>query len=56
MAWWLALWVFGLAGFLFDGENARHIPFSELRVRQTMIGSLFGLVTGNTIHVFERMR
>jgi hypothetical protein len=56
MAWCLALSVIGLAGFLFDGEIARHIPFSELTVRQTMIGSLIGLVTGYTIHVFERMR
>lgn len=56
MAWWIALSVIGLAGFLFDGEIARHIPFTELTIRQTMIGSLMGLVTGFTIHVFERTR
>ena len=56
MAWWIALAVMGLAGFLFDAEIARHIPFTDLTVRQTMIGSLIGLVTGFSIHVFERMR
>ena len=56
MAWWIALSVIGLAGFLFDAEIARHIPFTELTIRQTMIGSMIGLVTGFSIHVFERMR
>jgi len=56
MAWWLALSVIGLAGFLFDGEIARHIPFTELTIRQTMIGSLIGLATGFSIHAFERSR
>ena len=56
MSWWIAFSVIGLAGFLFDGEIARHIPFTELTIRQTMIGSMIGLVTGFTIHVFARMR
>jgi hypothetical protein len=56
MAWWIALTVVGIAGFLFDAEIARHIPFSDLTVRQTMIGTLLGLVAGFTIHVFERSR
>ena len=56
MAWWIALSVIGLAGFLFDGDIARHVPFTELTIRQTMIGSMIGLVTGFSIHVFERMR
>jgi hypothetical protein len=56
MAWWIALSVIGLAGFLFDSEIARHIPFTDFTVRQTMIGSLMGLATGFTIHVFERSR
>ena len=56
MAWWIALVVFGLSGFLFDAEIARHIPFSDLTVRQTMIGAFLGLVAGFTIHVFERTR
>ena len=56
MAWWIALVAFGLAGFLFDAEIARHIPFSDLTVRQTMIGCFMGLVAGFTIHVFERSR
>ena len=56
MAWWIALSVIGLAGFFFDAEIARHIPFTELTIRQTMIGSLIGLATGFSIHAFERMR
>jgi uncharacterized membrane protein AbrB (regulator of aidB expression) len=56
MAWWLALSVIGLACFLVDGDIARHIPFWELTVRQTMIGSRIGLVPGYPSHVFERMR
>jgi hypothetical protein len=56
MAWWIALVLAGLAGFLFDAEIARHIPFSDIAIRQTMIGSLIGIVAGFTIHVFERSR
>ena len=56
MAWWLSFAVIGLAGFLFDGDIARHVPFTELTIRQTMIGSIIGLVTGYAIHVFERVR
>jgi hypothetical protein len=56
MAWWIALAVLGLAGFLFDAQIASHLPFSDLTIRQTMIGSMIGLVAGFTIHVFERSR
>lgn len=54
MAWWMALAVAGLAGFLFDADIARHIPFNDLTIRQTMIGVLIGITTGFTIHAFER--
>jgi hypothetical protein len=56
MAWWIALVAFGLAGFLFDAEIARHVPYSDLAVRQTMIGGFLGLVAGFAIHVFQRTR
>lgn len=56
MAWWIALSVIALAGFLFDGDIAQHIPFTELAIRQTMLGSMIGLATGFAIHVFERTR
>ena len=56
MAWWITVAAVGLAGFLFDTEIARHVPFSDLAVRQTMIGSIVGLIAGFTIHVFERSR
>ncbi len=56
MAWWIVVAVIGFAGFLFDAEIAQRIPFSDLTVRQTMIGAFLGLVAGFTIHVFERSR
>ena len=56
MAWWMALSVIALVGFLFDADIARHIPFTDLTIRQTMIGSMIGLATGFAIHAFERMR
>ncbi len=56
MAWWIALAVAGSAGFLFDGDIARHIPFSDLTIRHVMMGTLIGIGMGFTIHVFERSR
>ena len=56
MAWCIALTVAGIAGFVFDAEIANRIPFSDLTVRQTMIGAMIGLVAGFSIHVFERSR
>ena len=56
MAWWIALAAIGLVGFLFNSDIAHHIPFTELTIRQTMIGSAIGLVTGFAIHAFERIR
>ena len=54
MAWWIAFILAGICGFLFDAEIARHIPFSDLTIREVMIGSWIGLAAGFTIHVFER--
>jgi hypothetical protein len=54
MVWSLAFIVAGLCAFLFDAEIARHVPFTDLTVRQVMMGSLIGLAAGFGIHVFER--
>jgi hypothetical protein len=56
MAWWIAFAVVGFAGFLFDGQLAHHMPFSDLTIRQTMIGTLIGLAAGYTIHIYHRAR
>ena len=54
MAWSLAFILAGLCAFLFDGEIAQHIPFTDQTVRLVMMGSLIGLAAGFGIHCFER--
>ena len=54
MVWWIVFILAGLGAFLFNAQIAQHIPFSDLTVRQVLIGSLIGLAAGFGIHVFER--
>jgi hypothetical protein len=56
MAWVLAFVVAGILGFMFDSQLAHHVPLTSVVIRQTMVGSLIGLATGYTIHVFHRLR